>query len=129
MTGLYQTSFVARVELWHGAILLALVAISRAMSWLDPLALLAGGIFMGGNFLLLGLGVRWLLSPSVSKTRQRVGACLLMFKLLLFLALISAAFFQLRLDGVSFAVGVSSLLLASLVVSLFTNAFYSMNIR
>jgi hypothetical protein len=118
MTSRSSTRFVARVEMWNCAIVLVLAAIATTTSTMDPLALLAGGIFMGVNFLLLGTGVRWIISPNMSKKRRRIGMSLLVLKLFLFLGLISTVFVQIKLDVVSFIVGVSSLLVASVIAGL-----------
>jgi hypothetical protein len=124
MTCHYKSAYLARVETWHVGILLVLLAVSKTTNWLDPLALLAGGLFMGINFLLLSVGVRWLLSPTVSQGRQRVGISLLVLKLLLFLGLLSVLFFRLKIDGISFVVGVSCLLVATVIASFSTKDSY-----
>jgi hypothetical protein len=118
MTSCESTRFVTRVETWNGVIVLVSAAIAATTSVMDPLALLAGGIFMGVNFLLLGMGVRWIIAPNVSQKRRRLGMSLLALKLFLFLGLISVVFVQIKLDAVSFVVGVSSLLVASVIAGL-----------
>ena len=50
---------ILRIELWHGIMLALLLLTIGRTKVLDPRALLAGGIFMGVNFLLLGFGVAW----------------------------------------------------------------------
>jgi len=65
------------------------------------------------------------LSPAASKKRQRIGAALLVLKLLLFLGLVSVVFFRMELDGVSFIVGVSSLLVASVIGTLSSGPSFS----
>ena len=112
------TLYLVRVEAWHTLLLLALVIISQAMRVLEPSALVLGGVFMGLNFCLLSIGIRWVLSPASSRKRQRIGMALLILKLLLILGLVSALFSRLDLDGVSFVVGVSSLLVASMIGTL-----------
>jgi hypothetical protein len=118
MTTSFQRSYLMRIELWHTFLLLVVVMISQAMRVLEPTALLLGGVFMGLNFILMSLGICWILSPTATKKRQRVGVILLVLKLLLFLGLVSALFFRMELDGVSFVVGVSSLLVASIIATL-----------
>ena len=110
--------FVLRVEMWNCAIVLTLMAIVTVTKWIDPLALLSGGIFMGVNFFLLSMGVRWIISPNASKRRQRLRMILLVLKLLLFLGLVSAIFFKLKLDAIAFIIGVSSLLVATVIAGL-----------
>jgi hypothetical protein len=99
-----------------------LLGITQAVRVLEPTALLLGGVFMGLNFLLLSVGIRWILSPTATKRRRSLGAALLVLKLLLFLGLVSALFFRMELDGVSFVVGVSSLLVASMIALLSSDA-------
>jgi len=125
MIGSYRTSFLMRVELWHTLLILMLVVLAQATRVLEPTALLLGGIFMGLNFVLLSAGIRWVLSPTATKGRQRAGAILLVLKLLLFLGLISAVFFRMAVDGVSFVVGVSSLLIASVIGTLTSGVSFS----
>jgi hypothetical protein len=118
MTAGFRIPYLMRIELCHALLLLAVIIISQILRVLDPTALLLGGIFMGLNFLLMALGIGWVLSPAASKSRQRIGIILLGLKFFLFLGLVSALFFRMNLDGVSFVVGVSSLLVASVVVTL-----------
>ncbi len=103
---------ILRIELWHGILLLVLLAILGPAKWIEPAALLAGGIFMGVNFLLLSLGIAWVLTPLAGKGRIRVGVGLLILKIVIFLALLTTLFFRFDLDAVSFALGFSTLILA-----------------
>ncbi len=103
---------ILRIELWHGILLLVLLAILGPAKWIEPAALLAGGIFMGVNFLLLSLGIAWVLTPLAGKGRIRVGVGLLILKIVIFLALLTMLFFRFDLDAVSFALGFSTLILA-----------------
>ena len=125
MTPNLTGAYLLRVLTWHTLLLLLLVVGSQAMRALEPGALLLGGVFMGVNFGLLSLGIRWVLSPTASKKRQRLGMVLLSLKLLLFLGLVSVLFFRLDLDGVSFVVGVSSLLVASVIGTLWSAPAFS----
>ena len=118
MTPGLSSAYLVRVLTWHTLLLLLLLIGSQIMRALAPGALLLGGVFMGLNFGLLSVGIRWVLSPTATKKRQRVGMALLGLKLLLFLGLVSALFFRMDLDGVSFVVGVSSLLIASVIGTL-----------
>lgn len=103
---------VLRIEVWHGVLLLGLWFLLLPLGLLDPLALFLGGLFMGINFLLLSYAIRYLLAPLAEKRRVRVGALLLVLKLLLLLGLVSALFLKIEIDAASFAAGVTCLLLA-----------------
>ena len=101
-----------RIELWHGILLLVLLAVLGPTKSVDPAALLAGGIFMGINFLLLGFGIAWVLTPLAGKGRVKAGIAMLILKIAIFLALLTTLFFRFDLDAVSFALGFSTLILA-----------------
>jgi Kef-type K+ transport system membrane component KefB len=103
---------ILRIELWHGSLLLILLAIFRQTSWVEPRALLVGGLFVGVNFLLLSLGVAWVLTPLASKGRAKVGISLLVLKIAIFLGLLITLFYGFDLDPLSFAVGFSTLIVA-----------------
>ena len=109
---------ILRIELWHALLLLALLAFLTPARLVDPAALLAGGIFMGVNFLLLSIGVAAVLTPLAGRGRVRFGIGLLVLKILLFLALLTTVFFHFELDAVSFALGFSTLILAVVVESI-----------
>lgn len=125
MTPTLSGAYLVRVLAWHMLLLLLLLIGSQVMRALEPGALLLGGVFTGLNFGLLSLGIRWVLSPTASRKRQRVGMALLGLKLLLFLGLVSVVFFRMELDGVSFVVGVSSLLVASVIGTLSSGPSFS----
>ena len=109
---------ILRIELWHGALLLVLLAALGPQRFIDPLALLAGGLFMGVNFILLSLGIAWVLMPFAGKGRVKAGVGLLAVKIIIFLALLSALFFKFNLDALSFALGFSTLILAIVIEAL-----------
>ncbi len=67
---------------------------------------------MGVNFLLLGLGIRAVLTPFAGQGRIRTGVILLTLKLLLFLGLLSAFFLKFQFAAMSFALGITCLLVA-----------------
>ncbi|MFB3092712.1 MAG: hypothetical protein ACE1ZD_05860, partial [Dehalococcoidia bacterium] len=73
---------------------------------IEPYSLVIGGLFMGVNFLLLGLGIRWVLTPFAGKGKVRTGVFLLTVKLVLFMGLLSAFFLKFPFDALSFALGV-----------------------
>ena len=106
---------ILRIEMWHGVLLLALALAFVPIGMLDPWALLLGGLFMGINLLLLGFGIRWILTPLSTRGRVRAGVMLLVLKLGIFLVLLWFLFSRVRLDAPSFAVGVSTLLVAILL--------------
>lgn len=106
-------SAVLRIELWHGVILLSLFLLLSPLAIVEPRALFVGGLFMATNFLLLSYGVNLTLAPFGARGRVRMGVFLLVLKLVLFLGVMSALFLRINVDAVSFAVGVSCLLLAA----------------
>jgi hypothetical protein len=112
---------ILRIELWHGLILLTLLAVLAPRNWIEPQALLIGGVFMGVNFLLLGLGVAWVLTPLASRKRVKIGVGLLVLKTVIFLGLLLSLFFKFSIDAISFSVGFSSLLLAIVLETLRIN--------
>jgi len=106
---------ILRIELWHGALLLVLLAALGPQRFVDPVALLAGGLFMAVNFILLSLGIAWVLMPFAGKGRVKAGVGLLALKIIIFLALLSALFFKFSLDALSFSLGFSTLILAIVI--------------
>ncbi len=113
---------ILRIELWQGLILFALLVTLRQTGWVDPKALLLGGVFMGINFFLLSYGVAWVLTPLAGKGRIRAGVGLLVLKIILFLGLLTTLFFHFDLDAISFALGFSTLIIAILVEVLRTTS-------
>lgn len=124
MNSSYTELPVMRIELCHGLLLLALIVFSVAAHMLEPKAVFLGGLFMGVNFLLLAMGIRWILTPGATKKRIRAGAILLGLKLLLIMGFISLLFFRFNLDGVSFGLGVTSLLIGS-IMDRFLSPFFT----
>lgn len=108
---------ILRIELWNIILLLGFLAILGPAKLIDSAALLAGGIFMGVNFLLLSFGIAWVLTPLAGKGRVKAGIGLLVLKILIFLALLTTLFFRFELDAVSFALGFSTLILAIVLES------------
>ena len=106
---------ILRIELWHGALLFFLLAVLGPQRFVDPLALLAGGLFMGVNFILLSLGIAWVLVPFAGKGRVKAGVGLLALKILIFLALLATLFLKINLDALSFSIGFSTLILAIVI--------------
>jgi len=106
---------ILRIELWHGLMLLGLLAALGPRKWIEPTALLIGGVFMGVNFFLLSFGVAWVLAPLAGRGKVKMGVSFLVLKILLFLGLLTTLFFKFRIDAVSFALGFLTLIVAILV--------------
>ena len=106
---------ILRIECWHAVLLLALFLVVGRGTAIDGMALIAGGVFMGVNFLLLSFGVAAVLTPLASKGQVKLGVGLLVLKVVLFLALLTTVFFRLQLDAISFALGFSTLIMAIVV--------------
>jgi hypothetical protein len=111
---------ILRIELWHGLMLLTLLATLGPRKLVEPGALLIGGLFMAVNFLLLSFGIAWVLTPLAGKGRVKAGVGLLVFKMAMFLGLLTTLFFRFELHAISFALGFSTLLLAILVEAVTT---------
>jgi hypothetical protein len=103
---------IIRIELWHGILLIVLLGLLAPARLVEPWALVAGGLFMGANFFLLGFGVLWVLRPLAGKGKVKAGVSLLILKFLVFMGLLSVLFFRFSFDVVSFALGFSTLLIA-----------------
>jgi len=111
---------ILRIELWHGLMLLTLLATLGPRKLVEPWALLIGGLFMAVNFLLLSFGIAWVLTPLAGKGRVKAGVGLLVFKMAMFLGLLTTLFFRFELHAISFALGFSTLLLAILLEAVTT---------
>ena len=111
---------ILRIELWHGLMVLTLLATLGPRKLVEPGALLIGGLFMAVNFLLLSFGIAWVLTPLAGKGRVKAGVGLLVFKMAMFLGLLTTLFFRFELHAISFALGFSTLLLAILVEAVTT---------
>jgi hypothetical protein len=120
-----NSEFVWRIELWHAALLIALLGILAPVHLVEPASLLLGGLFMGVNFLLLCYGIKWVLMPLAGKGKIKAGVGLLVIKVVFFLGLLSLLFFNFAIDAISFAAGFSTLLIAVLIES----ARMSVNLR
>lgn len=106
---------IIRIECWHAVLLAGMILAFWRTTFIDPTALVAGGVFMGVNFFLLSFGIAWVLTPLASKGRVKFGIGLLVLKLVLFLALLTTVFFHFHLDAISFALGFSTLIVAIVV--------------
>jgi len=103
---------ILRIELWHGLLLIAMVLTLGQTEFIDPKALILGGAFMGLNFFLLGFGIMWVLTPLAGKGKVKAGVFLLVLKIIIFLGLLLILFFRFEIDGLSFALGFSTLIAA-----------------
>lgn len=113
---------ILRIELWHALLILVLLAVLAPSKTVDALALIAGGLFIGVNFLLLSYGVAWVLLPLANKGRVRAGIGLLVLKIGIFLGVLSTLFYRFDLDALSFSLGFSTLFLAILIEALHKTA-------
>ncbi len=111
---------VIRIEATHAALVAGLWLALAPAKAVEPISLMAGGLFMGINFLLLSSGIRWVLTPFAGRGRVRSGVALLVLKMALFLGAITLLFTRVRLDPLSFTLGFSSLLAAILVERVWT---------
>src|SRR5579862_3396456 len=109
---------LTRIGKFHVGLLAAVGAVAFATQWADPGSVLLGGVVMGVNFWLLRVMTNVLRPYSFDpQNRKRVmlaiGAMTLKFGL--FLVLLAALFWRLPIEGMSFALGVTLLLVACLL--------------
>ncbi len=109
---------LTRIGKLHAGLVGATGGVAYATHVGEPLSVLLGGAVMGANFYLL----RWittLLRPDAfaPENRGRVGLAVAAFvlKFGLFLGLLAALFWRLPIEGMSFALGVTLLLVACVV--------------
>lgn len=107
-----------RIGKLHVGLVGATGGVAYATQWMEPGSVLLGGAVMGANFYLLRL-IAALLRPDTFDPEKRgrvvlaVGAFVLKFGL--FLGLLAALFWRLPIEGMSFALGVTLLLVACVV--------------
>jgi len=110
---------LTRISLFHVGLLGLTVAIAYATRVAEPASLLLGGAVMGANFVLL----RWITNvvrlaaggDPVDGRRIGLAVAAMTLKFGLFLGLLAALFWRLPIEGMSFALGVTLLLVACLV--------------
>jgi hypothetical protein len=109
---------LARVGRVHVGLVGATGSVAYAAHWGEPMSLVLGGAIMGANFWAL----RWmtaLLCRSAVRPQRQASVALGVFgmtmKFGLFLALLGALFTRLPIDAMSFAVGVTLLLVACVI--------------
>lgn len=106
---------LTRIGKLHVGLVGATGGVAYATHWMEPGSVLLGGAVMGANFYLLRL-IAWLLRPDAfdPEKRGRVALAVAAFvlKFGLFLGLLAALFWRLPIEGMSFALGVTLLLVA-----------------
>jgi O-antigen/teichoic acid export membrane protein len=109
---------LTRIAKIHVSLLAGAVVLAMVTRWMDAASVLLGGAVMGANLWLLRLIARALARAAADPQRQgQVGLALvaILLKFVLFLGLIAALFWRLGIEGVSFAVGMTALLVACVV--------------
>ena len=106
---------IIRIELWHGLLIAALMAVLGPTKLLDAPAVLLGGVFMGLNFWLLSYGVAWIITPLSTQRRVKAGIGMLVLKIVVFLSLLATVFFRFKIDPLSFSLGVLTLIVAIVI--------------
>jgi len=110
---------VLRVEAWHGLLVLTFFMVLAPLDIVEPLGLVLGAAFMGVNFLLLAYGIRWVIAPFASRGRVRAGIVLLILKFVFLLGASWILLTRISPDGISFALGVTCLVIAIFVDRLY----------
>jgi hypothetical protein len=109
---------LTRITKLHVGLVGATGGLSYATHWGAPGSLLLGGAVMGVNFCLLRV-VTNVLRPTVLDAtrpgRAAVAIAALTLKFGLFIGLLGMLFWRVPLEGMSFAVGVTLLLVACLI--------------
>jgi hypothetical protein len=109
---------LTRITKLHVGLVGATGGLSYATNWGAPGSLLLGGAVMGLNFWLLRI-VTNVLRPSVLDAakpgRMAAAIAALTLKFTLFLGLLGLLFWRVPVEGMSFAVGVTLLLVACLL--------------
>src|SRR5437870_3837091 len=102
-----------RIGKLHVGLLGATGAVAYATRWAEPGSLLLGGAVMGLNVWLLRL-IANLLHPDIvdpgKRGRVALGIAAFVLKFGLFIGLLAALFWRLPIEGMSFALGVTLLL-------------------
>ena len=111
---------LTRVAKIHVALLTGAVVLALATRWMDAASVLLGGAVMGLNLWLLRIIAGALTGAAADPQRQRqvgwaLGAILLKFGL--FLGLAAMLLWRLPVEGMSFALGVTLLLVACVIAA------------
>ncbi len=106
---------LTRIGKLHVGLVGASSSVAYATHWAEPGSLLLGGAVMGANFYLLRL-ITNLFRPdsfdSTKRGRAALAVAAFVLKFGLFLGLLAALFWRLPIEGMSFALGVTLLLVA-----------------
>jgi predicted benzoate:H+ symporter BenE len=109
---------LTRIGKVHVGLLGATGVVAYATRWMEPGSVLLGGAVMGLNFWLLRL-ISNLLRPDALDPAKRGRAALavaaFVLKFGLFIGLLAALFWHLPIEGLSFAFGVTLLLVACVI--------------
>jgi len=107
---------LTRIGKLHVGLLAATGGAAYVTHWIDLRSLLLGGAVMGVNFWLLKL-ITNVLRPSERASRGRTALAIaaMTLKFALFLGLLGVLFWRLPIEGISFACGVTLLLVACLI--------------
>ena len=109
---------LTRILKFHLGLLGTTAALAYASRWAEPASVLLGGLVMGVNFWLLRIITNVLrpggLDPS-KRGRVMLAVAAMTLKFGLFLGLLAALFWRLPIEGMSFALGVTLLLVACLL--------------
>ncbi len=105
---------LTRIGQFHVGLVALAAFVAYATRWLDAGSVLLGGVVMGANFWLLRVMARALLSGGEGR-RVALGIAAMVLKFGLFIGLLAVLFWRLPIEGMSFACGVTMLLLACLV--------------
>ena len=109
---------LGRIGRFHMGLLGATGSVAYATHWIEPGSLLLGGAVMGANFWLLRLITNVLRGDLFDPARRgRVGIAVaaMILKFGLFLGILVALFQRVPIAGMSFALGVTLLLVACLL--------------
>ena len=117
---------LTRIGKIHVGLLGATGGVAYATHWVEPGSLLLGGAVMGANFYLLRL-IAALLRPETLDQQQRgriiLAVAAFVLKFGLFLGLLAALFWRLPIEGMSFALGVTLLLVACVLEAIRQDLF------
>src|SRR5262249_9055600 len=104
-----------RIGKLHLGLLGAAGAVAYGTRWVEPGSLLLGGAVMGLNFWLLR-GITSVMRPDLldpgKRGRVALAVTAFVLKFGLFIGLLAALFWRLPIEGMSFALGVTVLLVA-----------------
>src|SRR5437016_4774391 len=109
---------LVRIGKFHIGLLGATGAVAYATHWVEPGSVLIGGVVMGVNFWLLRLITNVLrtdMFDPAKRGRVAIAVVAMMLKFALFLGLSIALFRGIPIAGMSFALGVTLLLVACLL--------------